>query len=140
MSSHRLIASKKAVWNSARRISAGRMNARSLSFTCRTMSSIPPLLKKRELRAKVPIRQPETVDRTSKSSWEKPHVSISAVIAAQRESPSTVSYTEGEVIPITSTLHIVTPEEDAPTGVWPLFRIMVRSHIPNGGHSLVMSL
>eukprot|EP00428_Durinskia_dybowskii_P052344 CAMPEP_0170316574 /NCGR_PEP_ID=MMETSP0116_2-20130129/58923_1 /TAXON_ID=400756 /ORGANISM="Durinskia baltica, Strain CSIRO CS-38" /LENGTH=61 /DNA_ID=CAMNT_0010569149 /DNA_START=1 /DNA_END=183 /DNA_ORIENTATION=+ len=27
-------------------------------------------------------------------------------------------------MPVTSQLHIVTPEEDTPSGAWPIFRIM----------------
>lgn len=38
--------------------------------------------------------------------------------------PNSLEYTGGTKIPITSTLHIVTPEEDTPTGVWPIFRMM----------------
>ena len=52
--------------------------------------------------------------------------------AAEREdqesfftSPSELSFTSDTLIPVTSYLHIVTPEEDTPGGVWPIFRIMV---------------
>jgi hypothetical protein len=46
------------------------------------------------------------------------------VIRAQT-SPSHLVFTGEETMPVTSTLHIVTPEEDTPRGVWPIFRIMV---------------
>jgi hypothetical protein len=42
------------------------------------------------------------------------------------ESPSELVYTGNHRMPITSTLHIVTPEEDTPRGTWPVFRLMVR--------------
>jgi hypothetical protein len=36
-----------------------------------------------------------------------------------------LTYTGNATMPITSHLHIVTPEEDTPRGVWPVFRLMV---------------
>jgi hypothetical protein len=29
-------------------------------------------------------------------------------------------------MPVTTKLHIVTPQEDTPRGIWPVFRLMVR--------------
>jgi hypothetical protein len=40
-------------------------------------------------------------------------------------SPSELTYTGNVTMPITSRLHIVTPQEDTPRGVWPVFRLMV---------------
>jgi hypothetical protein len=40
-------------------------------------------------------------------------------------SPSELTYTGNTTMPITSRLHIVTPQEDTPRGVWPVFRLMV---------------
>lgn len=40
------------------------------------------------------------------------------------KSPNELTYTGGATIPVTSDLHIVTPQEDTPRGVWPIFRIM----------------
>ena len=48
------------------------------------------------------------------------------------ESPTTcshLSYISDFEMPITSMLHITTPTEDIPSGTWPVFRIMVRSHL-----------
>lgn len=42
--------------------------------------------------------------------------------------PETIAFTGNNVIPVTSKLHIVTPEEDTPRGKWPIFRLMVRCH------------
>jgi hypothetical protein len=42
------------------------------------------------------------------------------------ESPATLTFIDREC-PITSQLHIVTPNEDVPRGVWPIFRMMVSS-------------
>lgn len=45
----------------------------------------------------------------------------------KRVQPNTMEYTGGVQIPVTSTLHLVTPQEDVPRGgVWPVFRMMVR--------------
>lgn len=41
-------------------------------------------------------------------------------------SPSTLRYTGDAVIPITSNLHIVKPQDDTPRGIWPVFRLLVR--------------
>jgi hypothetical protein len=41
-------------------------------------------------------------------------------------SPASLRYTGDAVIPITSVLHIVKPQEDTPRGVWPVFRLLVR--------------
>lgn len=41
-------------------------------------------------------------------------------------SPSELVYTGNHRMPITSTMHIVTPEEGVPRGTWPVFRLMVR--------------
>ena len=37
-----------------------------------------------------------------------------------------LSYVGSQRLPITSELKIVTPEEDVPRGIWPVFRMMVR--------------
>ena len=44
------------------------------------------------------------------------------------EPPSQLTYTGGSTIPITSLLHVVTPEEETPSGTWPIFRLMVRNN------------
>jgi hypothetical protein len=40
-------------------------------------------------------------------------------------SPNALTYTGDVAMPVTSNLHIVTPEEDTPRGIWPVFRLMV---------------
>ena len=45
-------------------------------------------------------------------------------ISSPRSSPSELIFTGNTSIPVTSVLHIVTPEEDTPQGIWPVFRIM----------------
>eukprot|EP00523_Entomoneis_sp_CCMP467_P002801 CAMPEP_0168762994 /NCGR_PEP_ID=MMETSP0724-20121128/24131_1 /TAXON_ID=265536 /ORGANISM="Amphiprora sp., Strain CCMP467" /LENGTH=578 /DNA_ID=CAMNT_0008812177 /DNA_START=122 /DNA_END=1858 /DNA_ORIENTATION=+ len=41
--------------------------------------------------------------------------------------PNAMEYTGGATMPITSSLHLVTPEEDTPRGVWPVHRMMDES-------------
>ena len=41
------------------------------------------------------------------------------------QSPSELIYSGHATMPVTSDLHIVTPQDDTPRGVWPVFRIMV---------------
>ena len=48
---------------------------------------------------------------------------------SQTFSPAALSYAGGTAIPITSTLHLVKPNEDAPHGIWPVFRLMVGTHL-----------
>jgi hypothetical protein len=55
------------------------------------------------------------------------HVQPEALAAFQKESPKSLRYTGDAVIPITSVLHIVKPQEDVPRGIWPVFRLMVSS-------------
>jgi hypothetical protein len=40
-------------------------------------------------------------------------------------SPSEIKYTGDAIIPITNRLHLIKPGEDAPRGIWPVFRLMV---------------
>ena len=44
---------------------------------------------------------------------------------SRRTQPNSMTYTAGAIMPLTSSLHIVTPQEDAPHGTWPAFRMMV---------------
>jgi hypothetical protein len=43
------------------------------------------------------------------------------------ESPNVLQYTGDAVIPITSTLQLIRPQDDTPRGIWPVFRLMVRA-------------
>jgi hypothetical protein len=56
----------------------------------------------------------------------------SRLVTAANEvpSPSELTYTGGVTIPITSFMHIVKPQEDTPSGVWPIFRLMVSANLP----------
>ena len=49
------------------------------------------------------------------------------LVAEKKESPASLRYTGDAIVPITSVLHIVKPQEDVPRGIWPVFRLMVRS-------------
>jgi hypothetical protein len=49
--------------------------------------------------------------------------------SAKTSSPSELTYTGNVTMPITTHLHIVTPEEDPPRGIWPVFRLMVSTQV-----------
>lgn len=55
------------------------------------------------------------------ASRDKNIVSTNLAVPA---SPADLMYTGGHKIPVTTKLHIVTPEEDVPRGIWPVFRLM----------------
>jgi len=40
---------------------------------------------------------------------------------------NSLTYTGNATMPVTTKLHLVTADEDTPSGVWPVFRLMVRS-------------
>ena len=52
-------------------------------------------------------------------------VSTALVDTVEHESPSALRYTGDAVIPITSMLRIVKPQDDTPRGIWPVFRLLV---------------
>lgn len=47
--------------------------------------------------------------------------------SAVETSPSELKYTGNAIMPITTYRHLVKPHEDTPRGIWPVFRLMVRS-------------
>jgi hypothetical protein len=49
-----------------------------------------------------------------------------AVTDERMSQPTMMTYTGQTSMPLTSRLHIVTPQEDTPRGIWPVFRLMVR--------------
>jgi len=53
------------------------------------------------------------------------HMVIINDVDDSKVSPSQLTYTGGVTIPVTSHMHIVTPDEDTPRGTWPIFRVMV---------------
>lgn len=48
---------------------------------------------------------------------------------SERVSPTSLKYTGDAIIPITSVLEIIRPQDDTPRGVWPVFRLMVREFL-----------
>ena len=72
-----------------------------------------------------PATTPDTLT-TSTVEQDSNSSNIATMTMTTMVSPSELTYTGGITIPITSFLHIVTPQEDAPSGIWPIFRLMVR--------------
>jgi hypothetical protein len=54
-----------------------------------------------------------------------PSASSLSSVKDDAESPQTLSFMDRQC-PVTSVLQIVTPQDDVPRGVWPVFRLMVR--------------
>lgn len=71
------------------------------------------------------IRENAGVTSATSLTNEEP---IAHLEGSTKSCPSELTYTGGLTIPITSFLHIVTPGEDAPSGIWPIFRLMVGVH------------
>jgi hypothetical protein len=81
-----------------------------------------------------PLQAPKKADITSKRiaeafSLDMDAEDLQSSLQQNTLSPSELTFTGDMSIPVTSKLHIVTPEEDTPRGVWPIFRIMVSRHI-----------
>ncbi len=53
------------------------------------------------------------------------HHPIEERFNSSNDSPSHLSYVADVTYPITSKLNIVKPEDDTPSGIWPVYRIMV---------------
>jgi len=68
-------------------------------------------------------REEEQSQRQQNTGEKDPHRDDEESLSASK--PSFLTYTGGVMIPITTELHIVAPEEDTPRGTWPVYRIMV---------------
>jgi len=73
----------------------------------------------------------EVTEPKTPSSNEHDNVKSSSTVPQAFVSTDTLTYTGGISMPITSKLHIVTPQEDAPQGTWPVFRLMVCTRTEN---------
>jgi len=76
-----------------------------------------------EASVKSPSQAPKEADTTSNSKHEASDADAED-LNSTHTSPSELAFTGDTLIPVTSRLHIVTPEEDTPRGVWPIFRLM----------------
>ena len=56
---------------------------------------------------------------------------------SERTSPTSIKYTGDTVIPITSVLEIIKPQDDTPRGIWPVFRLMVSAFLSRNLHGFV---
>jgi hypothetical protein len=100
---------------------------------CRLLSVAKPLLHEQDDQKDWKEKeQKKTLKRMLKKSSSAPAASTAAAtnivpseIQDNQNSPSELTYTGNATMPITTRLHIVTPDEDTPRGVWPVFRLMV---------------
>lgn len=60
--------------------------------------------------------------------YQEPPVQVQPTFQkeASSNSPKAIQYAGQKVIPIVDTLRLITPQDDVPSGVWPVFRLMVR--------------
>lgn len=145
----RIVARCRVALTSSMRIPCHRTNrSAESSSSIRIMSSARPLIavddddendtiidRKDDLRQKrlrqtnartlnggaVAVSSSSTTGTIEQSSTDRSENNTDSSLA----SPRSLTYTGGFTIPITSKLHIVTPQEDTPRGIWPVYRLMV---------------
>lgn len=83
-----------------------------------------PLVLVKSIRVPRPIKPKYKVRNKLKDRIELDTVEQSKVVKVD-EADAHLSYVGNIQIPITSELKIVLPEEDLPSGIWPIFRMMV---------------
>lgn len=88
-----------------------------------------PVKKNNQQPKKVKNQLKKQAERTAapllaEQSVKKPKVD--ALHHHEEHVPSHFSYAGNAALPITSELKIVLPEDDVPSGIWPVFRMMVR--------------
>lgn len=90
----------------------------------RALSSVPPRHTEATSTQRV-ILQTQTSSNQPKEAAKAPAESLESSSHQMRTSPVTLTYTGGATMPVTTQLKIVTPEEDPPRGIWPVYRLMV---------------
>ena len=87
-----------------------------------------PALEQPSVSASAPPSPQVAEEETDKKSAGFPTAtdSMDDHVADELLSPTSLTYTGDAVIPITSVLEIIKPQDDTPRGVWPVFRLMVR--------------
>ena len=113
--------------------------------SCRYLSSVSPLLDDGDHHEDIPreqwMRKKRAMIPTTKELKHRASAALVAVAAPvvddsskvdndsvkndTNTSPTELTYTGNTTMPITTQLHVVRPGEDTPSGVWPVFRLMV---------------
>ena len=86
----------------------------------RGLPSIPAPSNKQRPNQEKKKSQPSAEDPDKKNYLEQIHTDDE-----EHVSPTHLMYTGGQSMPLTSTFKIIEPGEDAPRGIWPVFRILV---------------
>ena len=86
----------------------------------RGLPSIPAPSNKQRQNPEKKKSQPSAEDPVKKNYLEQIHTDDE-----EHVSPTHLMYTGGQSMPLTSTFKIIEPGEDAPRGIWPVFRILV---------------
>ena len=84
-----------------------------------------PLVLVKSIRVPRPIKPKHKVRSKLKDRIELDTIEQSKVVKVVEADKQHLSYVGNVQIPITSSLKIVLPEEDVPSGIWPVFRMMV---------------
>jgi hypothetical protein len=101
--------------------SSGRLSRRGLSSLPRLRDQ-EAAVQQVSQSSKAPSRPRLATDKSAEPSPQS-----NAELLKFRSPPMTLTFTGGATIPVTTTLKIVTPGEDIPRGIWPVFRLMVRA-------------
>lgn len=149
MRNHLLTMAKRKVWPEAlsfRSISSFSDVLSQSNRAQRRLSSARPLPEEEELdvgewdqpkrgvekRPRFQFQLAKPLRQTSLSTVPQPAVfeeeNVEENMERESESPKELLHTEGVSIPITSKLHIFTPQEGPPRGTWPVFRLMVSTN------------
>ena len=88
-----------------------------------------PLVLVKSIRVPRPIKPKYKVRNKLKDRIELDTIDKQSKVVKVDEADKNLSYVGNVQIPITSELNIVLPEEDVPSGVWPVFRMMVSCNV-----------
>ena len=86
----------------------------------RGLPTIPALPNKQRQNQEEKKSQPSAEDPVKKNYLNQIHTDDE-----EHVSPTHLMYTGGQSMPLTSTFKIIEPGEDAPRGIWPVFRMLV---------------
>jgi len=84
-----------------------------------------PLVLVKSIRVPRPIKPKHKVRNKLKDRIELDNIDKQSKVVKVDEVDKHLSYVGNVQIPITNSLKIVLPEEDVPSGIWPVFRMMV---------------
>jgi len=124
--------------NGARRVTLRQLSSSAITGS-RSLSAMPSLIESGDVvdlecssaaTMQGPARRARNVRSAMKEVGIQPNYHAETRLfeasadSEESASPSQLCYFGNKAIPIVSELHIVTPEDDTPRGIWPVFRMM----------------